>query len=213
MWWFQQETTERLIYSRNESLDGFYHYHHQVVGDTQLSGFIASIYDRAFWGIDILRTLKCFIRCPARMDQRTRCLETQGIIPEGQFGLNGSEADAFRAILPLVDYDHRLALFGCLESNPVVRGVKLEFISVLTVDVHNIVIVKHKTFLEPLLQDDDLYQKFFRACMGSSRCLANSGGIWLTLGLWKRYSLHEMAMNRALSKSISLAGPMVTWNF
>ncbi|KAM0336310.1 hypothetical protein ACHAPQ_004242 [Fusarium lateritium] len=196
--WLQQESPEKRFYSRNESFSDFskggYH-HHQMVEDTHLGGFIASVYDREFWGIDIFRTLNCFIRCPARLDQTTRRLKTNGILSKGRFGLAGSEADVFRAILPLVEYDYRLALFGCLDSNPVVRGVKLEAISVLMMGVRDIIQVKDETFLETLLDDDELFQKLIGACMGPSRCLANSGLIWLVLGLWKRYSLSELTVN------------------
>ncbi|KIL95579.1 hypothetical protein FAVG1_00316 [Fusarium avenaceum] len=197
LWWCQQEATKRRTYTRNEDIDDFLQgaiHHHQVIENAQLGGFIASIYDRGFWGIDILETLECFITYPARTDQMTRRLETQGILSKGEFGLKGSEADAFRAILPLVDYDHRLALFACLDSNPIVRGVKLELISVLTVGIHNIVAVNDAAFLE-ILHDRDLHHKFFSACMGPSRSLARCGGMWLALGLWRRYSLDEMAVN------------------
>ncbi|KAF4456119.1 hypothetical protein F53441_1674 [Fusarium austroafricanum] len=219
MWWIEQAgVSERYLYSRRTDLEDVLSsgmYHHRQIEDAQLGGFISAVYDLQSWGVDCLESLDCFIRFPARAAIMLRRLETQGILYKNGFALAGDEAKAFRTILPLVKYDHRLALFGSIDSGSVVQTVKLQLVSLMFHGIDRIFCFEVPDLAKRLRQDENLNTKLHQSWVGSGGSLAKQGTLWLALALWKRHLIigrrkREGIKDRDQDQLTQLLSPLLT---
>ncbi|EWY87430.1 hypothetical protein FOYG_11630 [Fusarium oxysporum NRRL 32931] len=194
LWWLQQPAERRWLYSPRlpvaDVLDqGFRH--HRRIEDDQIGAFIAGVYDVKDWGIDCAKTIEIFLGNGARVYEMKRRLEAQRILSNGEFSLPDLEATVFRSILPHVQYDYRLALFVAADCDPTVRLLKLQVAALLIVRIEEIIIIESDTLWLSLNKQQELYDEFLEYCMGSVRCMANQGSLWLALGLWRTHILLE----------------------
>ncbi|KAI7770577.1 hypothetical protein LZL87_002948 [Fusarium oxysporum] len=194
LWWLQQPAERRWLYSTRlpvaDVLDqGFRH--HRRIEDDQIGAFIAGVYDVKDWGIDRAKTIECFLGNGARVREMKRRLEAQRILSNNEFSLPDLEAKVFRSILPIVQYDYRLALFVAADCDPTVRLLKLQLAALLILRIEETVIIESDTLWPMLNEQEELYHKLLEYCMGSVRCMANQGSLWLALGLWRTYILLE----------------------
>ncbi|KAF9770850.1 hypothetical protein IL306_011539 [Fusarium sp. DS 682] len=170
LWWLEQPSGHRRLYSSgspvDEVLQGGFRHHHRI-DDAQLGGFIAGVYDLGSWGVDCSKAIECLLGNGARVLEMTRRLETQGILSRGRFALCDSEAKAFRAILPSVGYDHRLAIFASADCDPTVRLLKLQLAALLVQGIENTIFISDSTLLTRLFEDQGLWEKLLQFCIGS----------------------------------------------
>ncbi|RSL59885.1 hypothetical protein CEP51_013850 [Fusarium floridanum] len=178
------------IYTEASSIDDFISsgsLHRRLkVCNEHVGGFIAATTRQfARWGVDTSSVLCCFFESSidkmAHLSLLDR-LHVQGILgnKESTIGLVGHHLDIFYKVLPVVGFDHRLALFVALpSSNAVVRQVKVQLAAILTAGIRQLF-----TF------DADFWDKtLVLECSGWSTNLAPTGSMWLALGLWRRGAL------------------------
>ncbi|RSL73886.1 hypothetical protein CEP54_000297 [Fusarium duplospermum] len=174
------------IYTEASSIDNFIssgsRHRRLKVCNEQVGGFIAAA-TREFapWGVDTSSVLCCFFESSidkmAHVSMLDR-LHVQGILgnKESSIGLVGHHLDVFHKVLPVVGFDHRLALFVALpSSNAVVRQVKVQLAALLTAGIDQLF-----TF-DADVSNEDLTQQ----CSGWTQPLASTGTMWLALGLWR----------------------------
>ncbi|KAF5644473.1 hypothetical protein F52700_2472 [Fusarium sp. NRRL 52700] len=186
LWWLEQPAEQRYLYSNRVHIEDFlengFRRHHRIEDD-QLGGFIAGVYDAKDWGIDCPQTIECFIPNGARVPEMKKRLEDQLILANDAFALESLEAKAFRAILPAVQYNYHLALFVAADCDATVRLLKLQLAALLVVRIADTVVMESDGLLE-MMTDEENYNKMLDYCMGSVRCMANQGSLWLALALW-----------------------------
>ncbi|KAM0429775.1 hypothetical protein ACHAPT_006381 [Fusarium lateritium] len=172
--------------SVNEFVSAGSHHRRLRVCNEQVGGFIAAVSRRlAHWGVDGPSVLCCFfdsaIEKMAHLNTLDR-LHVQGVLGDraSSIGLVGKHAAVFDKVLPLVGFDHRLALFVALPSgSALVRQVKVQLAALLAIGIHQLF-----TF------DADVSgQNLIQECHGWSKPLASTGSMWLALGLWKGLAL------------------------
>ncbi|KAI1028364.1 hypothetical protein LB503_002637 [Fusarium chuoi] len=103
-------------------------------------------------------------------------------------GLERRELAAFRAVLPFVGYDYRLAYFIAQESqtgSDSLLQTKIQLAAV--VNSGGVAIFDFDVVLPDSI---DTMQDLIDACTGYSKPLSNQGSMWLALGLWKRLAHH-----------------------
>ncbi|KLO90194.1 uncharacterized protein FFB20_10394 [Fusarium fujikuroi] len=103
-------------------------------------------------------------------------------------GLEVRELAVFRAVLPFVGYDYRLAYFiaqGSQTGSDALLETKIQLAAVV-----NSGGVAMFDFHVVLPDSIDTMQDLIDACIGYSKPLSNQGSIWLALGLWKRLADH-----------------------
>ncbi|KAG5757429.1 hypothetical protein H9Q69_003696 [Fusarium xylarioides] len=191
LWWLQQPAEQRYLYCTrlpvHQVLETGFRHHHRIEDD-QLGGFIAGIYDVKHWGIDCSRTIECFLGNGARVREMKKRLEAQRILSKNEFSLPDLEAKAFRSILPVVHYNYHLALFVAADCDATVRLLKVQLAALLTVRIEDIVIIVDDD-LYTMVDNEEGHSQMMDYCMGSVRCLANKGSLWLALGLWRSHVL------------------------
>ncbi|RSL79422.1 hypothetical protein CEP51_007394 [Fusarium floridanum] len=141
------------------------------VNNKQLGGFLSALASFDSWGIDPLRTARCF--APDRdvlmtivgrlTDQKLLMTDETGHLG---FRLCDKEVDVFKAALPVLGYDYRLAYF-LAQSTGSQMGL-FRFIS------------------DPTDQLDEDQDTLAAKCWGYNRPLSQQGAMWMALGLWKR---------------------------
>lgn len=162
-------------------------YRRLQVNNEQLGGFIAALAGFEAWGIDALKVAGCFLpgmEDYALMTMMKRLID-QGLLRQtpgtGCLGLQirGKEADIFKAVLPILDYDHRLAYFVAQRTdNMILQQSKHQLASLLAVGVLRV-------FHFPPNIPEGL-DGWASECWGYTRPLARQGAMWMALGLWKR---------------------------
>ncbi|KIL95585.1 hypothetical protein FAVG1_00322 [Fusarium avenaceum] len=150
----------------------------RMVESEQLGGFIAAAADLTAWGFDADNVVGCFVRYPSLVDEMKSRLATQRLVVRNRIILSEMDADVFRAVLPHVKYDHRVALLLALESRPDVYRVKAQLAAFLTFDNWS---------RYARLEMDDMSDVVFQELWGLGKSLAPSGDMWLFLGLHKAY--------------------------
>ncbi|KAJ4262937.1 hypothetical protein NW762_006550 [Fusarium torreyae] len=195
-----------FIYTDESSTDAFLH---QGTRDRRLkvcnehaAGFITSLVCLvdAGWGVDIGRVISCFFI--SETDQSTselilyrlRNLDFTSHEPEDDefqdyeefptsLGSIGKLSHVLQSILPIVDFDYRLALFIALPyESSVVLKTKLQLAAILTTGIDRL-------FSFPPLGSKTQKQyrrSLIKACRGWTISLAHTGSIWLAVGLWRR---------------------------
>lgn len=189
LWWAAQPGCgKKSVWSRRQSLDDFLqggHNDHHLIEGVQLGGFMAAVYDAERWGIDPSLVLDHFIGPADRVDVTRRRLEIQGVIQNSRFVLQGKEATIFRAMLPVVAYDHCVALFICLDSDPIVRTVKVN-LALLLMGRPSMYSTVHDSLHWELRANGSMVNKLVDCCAGYTKPMAAHGPLWLQLGLWNQ---------------------------
>ncbi|EXL47969.1 hypothetical protein FOCG_10475 [Fusarium oxysporum f. sp. radicis-lycopersici 26381] len=83
----------------------------------------------------VYQVLACFIRYPSRIRAMRERLKIQRVITSTAANLKGTEEVVFMRVLPLLNYDHRLAFFVALDSDDMVRRVKIQLAAIISTDV------------------------------------------------------------------------------
>ncbi|KAF5580280.1 uncharacterized protein FSUBG_13433 [Fusarium subglutinans] len=185
-WWASQPSIPtRIVYTAGVPLEQFLQgggSRLRLVENAQLGGFIASLADIASWGIDPGAALDCFVRQSQRAQEMSLRLHTQRLITESGLDLADKEAEVFRAVVSLLGYDHRLALFVALNCRPEVRRVKVQLAAMLKYSTNQVVLIHESVF-----NDRKKYNTVLRGCHGLGSSMARQGTMWLNLGLLKRH--------------------------
>ncbi|KAF5644479.1 hypothetical protein F52700_2478 [Fusarium sp. NRRL 52700] len=185
-WWASQPSIpSRTVYTVGVSLTQFLEgggSRIRLVENAHLGGFIASLADIASWGIDPGTALGCFVRQPQRAQEMSLRLHTQRLTSKDGLSLPLKEAEVFRAVVSLLGYDHRLALFVALDCRPEVRRVKVQLAAMLKYSTNQVLMIHQSVF-----DDRKKYNTILRACHGLGSSMARQGTMWLNLGLLKRY--------------------------
>ncbi|KAI8714979.1 hypothetical protein NCS52_01004600 [Fusarium sp. LHS14.1] len=196
IWWARQPNARvTCVYTGGSKLEAFLetgHHRHRLTEDSHMGGFMASVFDMSTWGID---PRMVFGRCVRATESRTASeilhrLTVQGIISQEEFVLPEPDATAFRKILPLVNYDYRLALFVAIDSgnsDTMVRMVKIQLAALISSGFQDVLWIQCENLKAALETDPRLLSQMIRACVGYGRCLARQGTMWLVLGLWKHF--------------------------
>ncbi|KAF4472481.1 hypothetical protein FALBO_606 [Fusarium albosuccineum] len=182
-WARQPHALQTRIYLEGDNLTSFMATHHarrRLIEGQQLGGFIASVVDISSWGIDTIPTIRCMVRDARLIAEQMHRLRVQRVICDEGLALSTSEANAFRAALPVVQFDHRRALFVALDATPRVRLVKVQLAVLMTAGVHGTWSISPSAG-----EDADLREQIFDCCWGYGRRMARQGAMWLALGLWK----------------------------
>ncbi|EXK95633.1 hypothetical protein FOQG_04183 [Fusarium oxysporum f. sp. raphani 54005] len=111
-------------------------------------------------------------------------LKIQRVFTSTAANLKGTEEVVFMRVLPLLNYDHRLVFFVALDSDDMVRRVKIQLAAIISTDVHKLV---KSNVSEPLDPDGKEAGVILNSCLGYCSDLALSGTLWMVLGLWKRF--------------------------
>ncbi|EEU35476.1 uncharacterized protein NECHADRAFT_86219 [Fusarium vanettenii 77-13-4] len=161
------------------------------ISNEHLGGFIAALAGVEAWGIDALEVAGCFVPHMEEYALMTtvKRLIDQGLLRRvqgtGCLGLqiHDKEAEVFKAVLPILDYDHRLAYFVAQHTdNVILRQSKLQLASILTVEALELMKL-------PADMGDD-FDALAAKCWGYTRPLAKQGTMWMVLGLWKLAAKH-----------------------
>ncbi|KAG5766579.1 hypothetical protein H9Q72_005346 [Fusarium xylarioides] len=161
------------------------------VENSQMGGFIAAVMSLASWGLDVNRVISCFIRYPSRIGCMQHRLRIQQIITSTSLNLSPGEAIAFTTILPLVSYDYRLAFFVALESDQMVRKVKIQLAAVISGGMRNLITLRTGKLIDPFGEEAQI---ILDSCWGHCNGMEEYGTFWLLLSLWKGF---EVAKNNA----------------
>ncbi|KAF5974275.1 hypothetical protein FBULB1_7833 [Fusarium bulbicola] len=156
------------------------------VENCQMGGFIAAVVDIASWGLDIHRVLTCFIRYPSRISCMKGRLEAQQIITPTTLNLCQGEAIVFTKVLPLVSYDYRLAFFVALESDKMVRKVKIQLAAIISSGMEDLVILRPDQLGDPR---GEKARQILDSCWGYCKGMEKHGTFWLLLNLWKGFDV------------------------
>lgn len=196
IWWARQPNARvTCVYTGGSELEAFLetgHHRHRLTEDSHMGGFMASVFNMSTWGID---PRMAFGRCVRATESRTASeilhrLTVQGIISQEVFVLPEPDARAFRQILPLVNYDHRLALFVAIDSgnsDTIVRMVKIQLAALISSGFQDVLWIQCENLKAAMETDPRLLSQMIRACVGYGRRLARQGTMWLVLGLWKHF--------------------------
>ncbi|KAL5598129.1 hypothetical protein FOBRF1_011922 [Fusarium oxysporum] len=186
VWWLHQPSIpHRFLYTGAAALQLFVEAgppRNRLVEGVQLGGFIAALADITSWGIDHGKTLSCFVRQPHRVHEMTLKLHVQRLMKQDGLNLSRYEADVFRAVLPTLAYDHRLALLVALDAESDVRRVKVQLAVMLKHGMNRMM-----TFTKRASEDPTQYNKLLKECHGLGSSMASKGVMWLSLGILKRY--------------------------
>lgn len=161
----------------------------RLLENGQLGGFIMAVAELSSWEFDVNGVLDCFIRYSLRRKIMKRRLEIQGILDRDQVALSQLEARALRSLLPLFNYDHRLAIFVALDSDEIVRRVKIQLAVLVSLGLDKVVRLKFDQEIDP---NSSSAKFIFGSCWGFAQDLAKQGTMWLTLGLWRGYKLSRV---------------------
>ncbi|KAI8656142.1 hypothetical protein NCS55_01268900 [Fusarium keratoplasticum] len=98
--------------------------------------------------------------------------------PAASFLQAGTRLRRLQAVLPILDYDHRLAYFVAQHTDTtILRQSKLQLASLLAVGVLKVINLPAEM--------RDALDALALNCWGYTRPLAKQGAIWMALGLWK----------------------------
>ncbi|RSL55693.1 hypothetical protein CEP54_009259 [Fusarium duplospermum] len=157
------------------------------VNNKQLGGFVSALASFKSWGIDPLRTARCFAPDQDVLMTTVGRLTDQKLLltrETGRLGLRlcDKEFDVFKAALPVLGYDHRLAYFlAHSTSSPKVLQTKNQLFSLLAAGMKDLF-----HFLpDPTGQLDEDRDTLAAECWGYTRPLSHQGSMWMALGLWK----------------------------
>ncbi|RSL73452.1 hypothetical protein CEP53_000734 [Fusarium sp. AF-6] len=161
--------------------------------NSQLAGLIAGLAQFEGWPSRI-RSLSRLIALLAQDDeskgivsQTVQRLELQGVLRietpqiDQAISLQGGNPHTFCALLPLVNYDTRLAYLLVQPSDPMATWVKIQLAAALSIGVNNLLSID----MQLCSLEDLSYIKIARD-IGYAAKLAPFGTLWTALGLMKR---------------------------
>ncbi|KLO81568.1 uncharacterized protein FFB20_14876 [Fusarium fujikuroi] len=197
-WWIQQASIpSRFIYP-GQAPQAFFNAggpRLRLVENAELGGFLVGVIDCASWGIDVGKAVACFVRQISRTQEMVERLDIQRLINNDGLNLFEDEAVTFRAVLPALGFDHRLAMLVAFDSGPSVRRVKVQLACMLKLGlVHRI------NSNVDALNKPEQYKELLDGCHGIGRSLAERGAMWLALGLIKNH-LRNAELNGGYDKS------------
>ncbi|RSL59914.1 hypothetical protein CEP54_007067 [Fusarium duplospermum] len=196
IWWARQPNArETYVYTGGSEVQAFLgkgHYRHRHIEDSHMCGFMASAMDMASWGISPGDVFGRFVRATESHTAKEMLhrLTVQGVISQDGFLLPEPDATAFKQLLPLVNYDHRLALFVALDSgnsDTMVRMVKIQLAALIRSGFEQVLSIQCPDLKAAMETDTRLLSQMMHACVGYGRRLAGQGTMWLVLGLWKHF--------------------------
>ncbi|OAQ64832.1 hypothetical protein VFPPC_06045 [Pochonia chlamydosporia 170] len=162
-----------------------------LVGDGQLAGFLAALSNLDFRSSPAGKyAMDVFIVDRTTRRDRLRQLNQMGICRVSDklefcsdYGLSGTTRSAFYDLLPMFDYDPRLALFVALPcSDLAVINVKIQLAAMIKIGVRKLIQLRmpadidHKQFHANLVR---------RYCSGYTARHASLGSLWALLAIWK----------------------------
>ncbi|KAF5575875.1 hypothetical protein FPCIR_12926 [Fusarium pseudocircinatum] len=140
----------------------------------QLGGFIATVTSLPWFPRSRDGIIRTFATNTSAVQVITERLITQRVIKSDGSALTKDETELFIDVLPLLNYDYRLALLVATEASPNVNCVKTQLAAMLTTKLEDIVMLDRV----PRLPDC-----VFKECRGFPPSLAGQGSMWLFLGL------------------------------
>ncbi|KAH7001059.1 hypothetical protein EDB80DRAFT_686029 [Ilyonectria destructans] len=161
------------------------------VSNHQLGGFLGALAGISHWGLDVFQVAEQFVRENFALREMATRMTRQGILVRSSdsiyngltLGMRDDEPRIFKAVLPILNYDHRLAYFLARSSSSgLLRHLKVQVAAVMCVGPHDVVRLQDvagKTAAEVI-------PTLINACWGCTRHMARKGAIWLMSGLWKR---------------------------
>ncbi|KAJ4262939.1 hypothetical protein NW762_006552 [Fusarium torreyae] len=163
----------------------------QEVWNAHLGGFMSIVSSMGDWGLDAAMVARCFLSegLMATYLAIASRLQNYGILKPHDdsrltMNLQGKELEVFKATLPILNFDHRLAYLVAQHTDtPVVRQTKLQLASLLSVSLLDMFDFG-TSLLNPEGSSDDA-TTIVAACEGYSKPMANQGAMWVAIGLWK----------------------------
>ncbi|RTE73058.1 hypothetical protein BHE90_012517 [Fusarium euwallaceae] len=195
IWWARQPNArETYVYTGGSDVQAFLgrgYYRHRPTEDSHMCGFMALTMDMTSWGISPGQVFERFARATESHTAKEmhHRLTVQGVISD-RFLLPEPDATAFKQLLPLVSYDHRLALFVALDSgdsDTMVRMVKIQLAALISSGFEQVLFIQCPDLKAAMENDARLLSQMIHACAGYGRRLARQGTMWLVLGLWKHF--------------------------
>ncbi|KAG5821597.1 hypothetical protein H9Q74_000019 [Fusarium xylarioides] len=147
----------------------------------QLGGFIATVTSLPWFPRNRDEIIRTFATNPSAVQVITDRLITQRVIKSKGSALTENEAEPFIDLLPLLNYDYRLALLVATEASPNVNCVKTQLAAMLTTKLEDIVMLDRVPRLPECV---------FKECRGFAPSLAGQGSMWLFLGLLRNRGQH-----------------------
>ncbi|KAK7425098.1 hypothetical protein QQX98_000012 [Neonectria punicea] len=165
--------------------------------NSQLGGFLGAAAGLSDWNID-QNVLSCFARDHSAVSEISNRMFCQGIIaclrPFTSLSLRlpPVEACIFQAVLPILDYDYRLAYPVSHSSSghhdAKVNRTKIQLAALLHVGLETLVDFEVYPYSREALVD---------GCWGYTKPMSAQGITWLALGLWKMVAkdMHDFNMH------------------
>ncbi|KAI6776577.1 hypothetical protein HG530_000522 [Fusarium avenaceum] len=192
-------------------------------------GFITALVCLPNWGIQFDRVVSCFFTSDLERLTSTHIinvLRRQGItnyIPPGEIqdenefqfptalGAPFVNTPLILTLLPIVDFDYRLAAFIALHTNStIVLKVKLQLAAILVTGIDQL-------FTFPSHDETakaHFSQYLVQSCRGWTTALAHHGSMWMAVGLWKHSTLINARVNDGSNpRGVKIPGTEVTVNF
>ncbi|KIL90215.1 hypothetical protein FAVG1_05945 [Fusarium avenaceum] len=192
-------------------------------------GFITALVCLLNWGIRFDRVVSCFFASDLETLTSTHIInvlrrqEITNHIPHGEIqdvnelqfptalGARFVNTSLILTLLPIVDFDYRLAAFIALHTNsPIVLKVKLQLAAILVTGIDQL-------FTFP--SHDEAAKAHFSqylelACRGWTTALAHHGSMWMAVGLWKHSTLINAGDNdESNPREVQIPSTGVTVNF
>ncbi|KAH7262920.1 hypothetical protein BKA59DRAFT_505939 [Fusarium tricinctum] len=224
IWWARQPSIrDRHIFATGRGLPAVMensYVRKRLVENSQLGGFIAAVIDMSSWGVNSSKAITCFARFARQVDDMRRRLTIQAVItnkgpplPEDEFNrplpalaLSEEEANVFRGVLSLVDYDHRLALLVALEAEPGARSTKVEIAAILKHGPGKLV----GRLPSSGKREQRNIERMLQGCQDVNQALSSTGSIWFTLGQFRRARLRHDDGSDDLHNLVYINQPLVT---
>lgn len=171
------------------------------VSGRQLGGFLSALAGMSHWGFDVYQVAEQFVHEDFALREMITRMSRQEILAPPSVSLHNSitlgmhddERIIFKTVLPLLDYDHRLAYFlARRSSSPLLRQVKVHVVALMCVGSHDVVKFRKEVERTPTEAVADLVN----ACWGCTRRMATTGAIWLMLGLWSQGAKQHHSFRR-----------------
>ncbi|KAG5797234.1 hypothetical protein H9Q69_003703 [Fusarium xylarioides] len=202
LWWAYQGNEKSVFMHIKDGLSPHAYIEQGVVAPRfveahQLGGFIATVTSLPWFPRNREDTIRIFATNPFTVQAITDRLITQRVTKSKGSALTENEAGIFIDVLPLLNYDYRLALLVATEASPNVNRVKTQLAAMLTTKLEDIVMLGRV----PRLPDC-----VFKECRGFSPSLAGQGSMWLFLGLLRNRDQHIQEHRKYMSLYDNLDG-------
>ncbi|KAF4472477.1 hypothetical protein FALBO_602 [Fusarium albosuccineum] len=192
LWWARQPHSRKTrVYTGGCDIMSFLEERRprrRMIDARQMGGFVTSLVSMQSLGINARLAIWSLVHHPHNAEKLMDNLKAHGVISDMGLTLPVQEAVDFLQVLPLVKYDHRLALFVARTStSDFVRATKIQVAALLTVGIYNVVEVENGAIQ---YTDDgvDLSEEEFSFRCERGELLGWPNVIWLSVGPWKHKS-------------------------